>query len=163
MDERQKIQHLFQFDLWSNRKLVDLVTENAPFNEQETCISLLSHIINAQKIWYRRVIKSSTEDEVDIWYEYDLSMLKSKARKANQRWMDFIADHEVDLNSEIHYRNSKGIDYTNSVWEIASHIIIHGQHHRAQISLFLRNCDIKPPAIDYIHYARMSKSVESLN
>ena len=77
--------------------------------------------------------------------------------------MDFIADHEVDLDAEIHYQNSKGADYYNSAWEIINHLIIHGQHHRAQISLFLRNCDINPPAIDYIHYARMAKSAELLN
>ena len=163
MDERQKLQHLFQFDLWCTRTLVDMVTEHTPFKEQEKCISLLSHIINAQKIWYRRVIKSSTENEVELWAVHDLDILKSKARKANQRWMDFVADHEVNLDTEIHYQNSKGTTYSNSIWEICNHIIIHGQHHRAQISLFLRNCDIKPPAIDYIHFARMMKSAELLN
>jgi len=163
MDERQKMQHLFQFDLWCTNTLVDIVTEHAPFKEEQTCISLLSHIINAQKIWYRRVIKSSTENEVGIWEDHDLEILKSKGRKANQKWMDFIADHEVDLNTEIHYQNSSGTNYSNTVWEISNHLIIHGQHHRAQISLFLRNCDIKPPAIDYIHFARMAKSPEILN
>lgn len=163
MDLRQEMQHLFQFDLWCNHTLVDTITENEPFQEQETSISLLSHIINAQKIWYRRVIKSSTENEVGLWDEHDLNILKSKARKANQKWMDFIADHEVDMDAEIHYKNTKGIHYSNTVWEICNHLIIHGQHHRAQISLFLRNSDIKPPAIDYIHFARMVKSAELLN
>lgn len=163
MDLRQEMQHLFQFDLWCTHTLVDIVTESTPFKEQETCISLLSHIINAQKIWYRRVIKSSTENEVGIWDTHDLEILKNKARKANQKWIDFIADHEVNVEAEIHYQNSKGMNFSNSVWEVCNHLIIHGQHHRAQISLFLRNSDIKPPAIDYIHYARIAKSAELLN
>lgn len=163
MDERQKLQHLFQFDLWCNKTMIDTIIENTPFNEQEKSISLLSHIINAQKIWYRRVIKSSTENEVDLWTIYEPDMLKNKARKANQRWLDFIADHEVNMDAEIHYQNSKGMNYSNSVWEICNHLIIHGQHHRAQISLILRNSDINPPAIDYIHFARMAKSAELLN
>lgn len=163
MDQRQKMQNLFQFDLWCTNTLVDKVKEEAPFKEQDTCISLLSHIINAQKIWYRRVIRSSTEEEVGIWQDHDLEILTQKAKKANQKWMDFIADHEVDLDAEIHYQNSSGTQFSNTVWEISNHLIIHGQHHRAQISLFLRNCDIKPPAIDYIHFARMGKSVELLN
>lgn len=163
MDERQKMQNLFQFDLWCTNTLVDKVTKEAPFKEEGTCVSLLSHIINAQKIWYRRVIKSSTEEEVGIWQDHDLEILKKKAKKANQKWMDFIADHEVDLDAEIRYQNSSGKSFTNTVWQISNHLIIHGQHHRAQISLFLRNCDIKPPAIDYIHFARMGKSVELLN
>lgn len=163
MDERQKLQHLFQFDLWCTKTLVDMVTEHTPFEEQEKSISLLSHIINAQKIWYRRVIKSSTENEVGVWDLHDLDILKPKAGKANQRWIDFIADHEVNLDTEIHYQNSSGTKYSNSIWEICNHLIIHGQHHRAQISLLLRNCDIKPPAIDYIYFARLTKSAELLN
>lgn len=163
MDVRQEMQHLFQFDFWCTNTLVDMVADHSPFKEKQTCISLLSHIINAQKIWYRRVINSSMENEVGLWEDHDLEILKSKARKANQKWMDFIADHEVDLETEIHYQNSSGTNYNNSIWQICNHLIIHGQHHRAQISLFLRNCNIKPPAIDYIHFARMAKSAELLN
>lgn len=163
MDQRQKLQHLFEFDVWCTKTVIDAVTENVPFENQQRCISLLSHIINAQKIWYRRVIKHSTENEVDRWTVYDLDILKTKAKKANQRWVDFIADHDVNLDMEIHYQDSKGTTYGNTVWEICNHLIIHGQHHRSQISLYLRNCDIKPPAIDYILYARMAKSAELLN
>ncbi len=154
MDERQKLQHLFQFDLWCNRKLAELINEHAPFEEQDRSVALLSHIINAQKIWFRRVLQTSVEEEVGLWHEYELGELKHKARKTNRRWMNFIADNEVDLNAEIPYQNSKGTSYSNSVWQICNHLIIHGQHHRAQISLLLRNCDIEPPEIDYIFYAR---------
>ncbi|MDX1586972.1 MAG: DinB family protein, partial [Balneolaceae bacterium] len=128
--------------------------EEDSFKEKQHCISLLSHIINAQKIWYSRVVEHSKEDNTEFWTEYELDMLKPKARKASQKWIDFVADNDVNLDLSIEYQNSKGKNFKNTIWEICTHMVIHGQHHRAQISLLLRNCDINPPEIDYIHYAR---------
>lgn len=157
MDERQKIQQLFQFDLWCNRKLAGLVMDEAPFPELETGISFLSHIINAQEIWFYRVVKIPAPD-IELWGKHKPEELADKAEQAHQKWVDLIGDHEVDLDAVIHYSNSKGLSFQNSLWQIAHHLIIHGQHHRAQISLFLKKCDIKPPAIDYIFYARTGRA-----
>ncbi|TVR14906.1 MAG: hypothetical protein EA391_11960, partial [Balneolaceae bacterium] len=99
----------------------------------------------------------------DIWEEYETADIKREARQTTKKWLDLIADHEVDLDSVIHYNNSKGVGYSNSLWQICNHLIIHGQHHRAQISLFLRNSDIIPPAIDYIHYSRSELLNKKLN
>ena len=155
MNDRQKLQHLFQFDLWCTRKLTDLFIHKAPFREESACAAFNSHIINAQEIWYNRVTGNS-DSVVTSWTEYPMSDLKKKARKAHRKWMDLVADHEVNLDTEIFYQNSKGVDFHNSIWQICQHLIIHGQHHRAQISIFLRKCDINPPQIDYIHYARIN-------
>lgn len=154
MEERQKLQHLFQFDLWSNRKLADLFSEKGNFSEKAACSAFLSHIINAQEVWFYRVINLDIND-VGIWTEHPLNELKSKAKNAQQKWIDLIGDHEIDLDTLIHYQNSKGTPYQNPLWQICQHLIIHGQHHRAQISLLLRKCDIAPPPIDYIYYTRL--------
>jgi uncharacterized damage-inducible protein DinB len=163
MDERQKLQHLFQFDLWCSHKLVNLFQSNEPFREQEACEAFLSHIINAQKIWFNRVIRLPADDDLDTWTEYLLNEMKLEAEEATQLWIDLIGDHEIDLNSRIHYKNSQGVDFSNELWQICNHLIIHGQHHRAQISIFLRNCDINPPSIDYIHFARSGLATTNIN
>ncbi len=163
MTERQKLQHLFMFDLWCTRKLTDLINEKAPFKQDVACAAFLSHIINAQKIWWNRIVRLPKNDDPDIWEEYDTADIKREARQTTQSWLDLIADHEVELDSIIHYSNSQGVNYSNSLWQICNHLIIHGQHHRAQISLFLRNSDINPPAIDYIHYARSEFSNKNIN
>ncbi len=163
MDERQKLQHLFHFDLWCSRKLTNLFQQYHPFKEQEACEAFLSHIINAQKIWFNRVIRLPADDDLNTWTEYSLDEMKQEAQETTQLWMDLIGDHEVDLNTKIFYKNSQGVDYSNSLWQICNHLIIHGQHHRAQISIFLRNCDIKPPSIDYIHFSRAGITNTNLN
>lgn len=152
--ERQKLQYLFQFDLWCTRKLTDFLIDLDPFDEIVACKAFLSHIINAQEIWFHRVIGFEDTD-VETWREFDFDELKEEARSMHKKWISLIGDHEVDMNSVIHYQNSKGKIYQNSLWQICHHLIIHGQHHRAQISLFLRKAGIDPPPIDFIHYTRL--------
>ncbi|PWN07752.1 DinB family protein [Rhodohalobacter mucosus] len=153
MDDRQKIQHLFQFDLWCNRKLAEKLIAEEDFEQRSACVAFLSHIINAQKIWYNRVIDLEIE-ATDIWQEYQPDEISSKARKIQVKWLNLIGDHEVNLETVIYYTNSKGVEYQNPLWQICHHLIIHGQHHRAQISLLLRKSGIEPPASDYIFYTR---------
>lgn len=151
MDERQKLQRLFQFDLWCTRKLTGFMYSDMKCNEKPACMAFLSHIVNVQQNWYNRVTDSETEP-VDVWFEYDPSELRMKARQIQIKWIDLIGDHDVDLNSLVYFRNSEGVEYTALLRQICHHLIIHGQHHRAQITLLFRKCGIEPPALDYADY-----------
>ena len=156
--ERQKLQYLFQFDLWCTRKLSDFLDEGEEFDEIVACRAFLSHIINTQEIWFHRVI-GFVDSDVETWGEFEPDEIKEEAKSIHKKWISLIGDHEVDMDSVIHYQNSKGVNYKSSLWQICHHLIIHGQHHRAQISLFLRKAGIEPPPIDFIHYSRLdSKS-----
>jgi len=153
MDKRQSIQQLYIFDLWCSHKLTDFIHDAGEFRERKTCLSLLSHIINAQQIWFERILGIDI-NHTTPWDEIDLENIKSEAGDIHKRWIDLIGDHDLDLESRIVYQNSAGVTYMNSVTDICSHIILHGQHHRAQISLLLSRSGISPPAIDYINYVR---------
>lgn len=153
MDNRQSIQQLFIFDLWCTRKLTDLIKESGDFRERASCTTFLSHIINAQRIWFDRVIDLDISD-AQPWDELDIDIIKKEAKEVHQLWIDLIGDHEMDLNAHIIYKNSAGMNFINTFAEICNHLILHGQHHRAQISLLVSRSGIKPPSIDYIHYLR---------
>jgi len=156
MDSRQSLQHLFIFDLWCNRKLADLIVKEGAFRERDACIGFLSHIINAQRIWFDRVIDLSILD-VEPWDGIDIQEMKREAKETHQMWIDLIGDHDMDLDAKIYYQNSAGVSFVNSFTDICKHLILHGQHHRAQISLLLSRSGIRPPEIDYIQYMRIKK------
>lgn len=153
MDNRQSIQRLFIFDLWCTRKLTDFIRDSSEFREQASTTAFLSHIINAQRIWFNRVIDIKTAD-TDPWHEYPIDDIKQEAKSVHKLWIDLIGDHDMDMDARIVYQNSAGMNFVNSFSEICQHLILHGQHHRAQISLLLSRSGIKPPPIDYIHYLR---------
>lgn len=157
MSKRQRLQQLFMFDLWCSRKLTDLILKNERFKERTACAAFLSHIIITQKIWYSRVTGLNEDLNLDHWMEYDAGNLKSKAKKSIQKWMDLVGDHDVHLDKMVQYQHSKGVTCQNTLQDICHHLIIHGQYHRGQISLLLRNSDIKPPNIDFINYVRFDE------
>ncbi|CAN5490671.1 hypothetical protein BH23BAC3_BH23BAC3_26820 [soil metagenome] len=153
MDSQQAIQRLFIFDLWCTRELTDFIKVSGEFRERKLCTALLSHIINSQRIWFDRVLSMDIAD-VNLWDEIDIDEMKQHAQEANQLWIDLIGDHEMDIDTRIVYQNFAGVNYMNTFTEICNHLILHGQHHRAQISLLLSRSEITPPSIDYIHYLR---------
>jgi len=161
--DRKQLLHLFQFDLWCTRKLTNLYFKHEPFAQQEAILAFISHIINAQKIWFQRMMPLPFFEDIDVWFEYTPEEIKSEAKQTSQLWMDLLEDADVDLDKKITYQNSAQITFQNSIREICHHLIIHGQHHRAQISIFLNNCDIKPPSIDYIHFARSKNIAKNLS
>lgn len=152
-DSRQSLQKLFIFDLWCTRRLTGLLSEEQKFNNRRECLSFLSHIINAQRIWFDRVLDINTAP-AELWHEYKLEELKPEAMEIHKMWIDLIGDHDMNMDARITYQNSKGVNFSNHFSEICNHVILHGQHHRAQINLLLRQSGIKPPAIDYIYYLR---------
>lgn len=162
--DRQQLQHLFQFDLWCNRKLINLYFKHEPFAKQEAILAFISHIINAQKIWFQRMMPIPFfDDDIDVWFEYSADEIKGEAKQTSQLWMELLEDPDIDLDKKITYQNSIQVTFQNSIREICHHLVIHGQHHRAQISIFLNNCDINPPSIDYIHFARSKNIVKNLS
>jgi len=156
MDDRQSLQKLFIFDLWCSRKIADLLLETPVFSNRPACAAFLSHIINAQNIWYGRVLgRDITAHE--LWEEFDISDIKQEAKTAHKQWIDLIGDHDIDMDTTLVYQNTKGVTYSSRFSDICTHLILHGQHHRAQINLLLGQANIQPPPIDYIHYMRSIK------
>jgi uncharacterized damage-inducible protein DinB len=156
MEQRQALQLLFTYDLWCTRKLLDHINEHAPFKKDVACLAFLAHIVNIQEIWFSRVISTSF-CETEKWDEYKAGVLRKKAKNLNKKWLDLIGDHEVELESEIIFFTEKRVKKRAVLEDICKHLIIHGEFHRGQILLFLRNCDIKPPMIDYSVYRSSSR------
>ena len=153
MATRQQLQQLFQFDLWSARKLTDTLLASSDFPEKAACFALLSHIVNVQKHWFQRGVIIDLEP-VDTWHEYEPGSLKRKARESAQLWIDLIGDHEVDLSAMISHRSSSGEERFLPIEEVCRHLIVHGQHHRAQVALMLGKGGVKAPKVDFNHFSQ---------
>lgn len=153
MNERQSIQRLFIFDLWCTRKITDLLIEKTEFSSRTACIAFLSHIVNAQRIWYGRVLDRDISN-IDLWHQFNVENIKPKAKEIHKQWIDLIGDHDLEMDTHLVYQNMKGVTYASRFSQICIHLILHGQHHRAQINLLLGQSEIDAPPIDYIHYIR---------
>ena len=61
---------------------------------------------------------------------------------------------EADLDSPIHYRNTRNQEFTSRIVDILTHVVIHGAYHRGQIARVLGVSAGSTVNTDFITFAR---------
>lgn len=142
----------FQYNQWATRRILEtLQSSDGP---PARAVDLLSHLLRAQDVWFGRV-RGTEHAELALWVEEDLKACAERAASSAERWHRLLDRcSSEDLNEPVAYTNSSGTAFETPLRDIASHVINHGTHHRAQIALVLRKAGIAPPATDYIFYVR---------
>gem|GEM_PF-3141648 len=59
------------------------------------------------------------------------------------------------LESDLEYKNSKGLEFANPLWHVVSHIFNHQTHHRGQVTALLSQSGIDPGITDFMITAMM--------
>jgi len=143
------INELFDYNFYCNKRLTEECNrlEYVP----EKTIALFSHILNAHHIWNSRLL--AQKREFDIFQIQPLTAWEGIHYDNQKNSFDIITN--VDrFEKRLDYETTEGEFYSNTVQEMLFHIINHSTHHRAQISVDLRNNGIEPLALDYIFYKR---------
>lgn len=155
MTEVNQLKQLFAYDRWANGIIADVLRQ-ASFAERSEAIGLLAHIVAAQQVWLRR-IRGKSAAGLALWPgEADVSTLAEQADALHGRWLQLLGNADFHSGRRVRYQNSGGEIFNNALGGILHHVIIHGQHHRAQIAAQLRSAGITPPATDFIFYLRQS-------
>jgi uncharacterized damage-inducible protein DinB len=155
MESADRLLRLFDYDNWANEQLLLGLQDNLGFEGSEEAVTYFAHIAGSQQMWYYR-IKGNSLDDINIWPDYGLPEALQNLKTLNQQWKRLISTGKNNLDKIISYTNTKGTPYDTSISDILYHIIIHGQHHRAQIAKLLRNAEISPPATDFIFFTRIN-------
>ena len=153
MEAPNQFLRLFNFDMWANEQVLFTLQEHLPFEGSEECVTYFAHIAGTQELWYHR-IKDTPLDALAVWPEYGLATAIQKLNTLSANWKRLIGGSNNDLDRIISYQNSKGISYDTMFSDILHHVIIHGQHHRAQIAKLIRNAKVTPLATDFIFFSR---------
>ncbi|WP_411029558.1 DinB family protein [Spongiimicrobium sp. 3-5] len=140
---------LFDYNFYCNKKLIELC--NGLQEVPENSVKLFSHTLNAHHIWNARIL--GKKSAYDVWQIHDIKDW-GDIHYENQRSSFEITTNADDFDKRIDYETTEGRLFTNTLQDILFHIINHSTHHRAQISTDLRNNDIEPIPMDYIHYKR---------
>lgn len=137
-----------EYDLWANQHTLRAIKKVQDESILSELTRLFAHLFKAQIIWYNRIQK--IQEKVEIWGNYTMEECESLLNDSHAM-LEGIASK---LGGQCAYTNSKGKSFEDTVDDIFEHVIIHGQHHRAQIFLLLRKAGFEPPTTDYIFYKR---------
>lgn len=137
-----------EYDLWANQQILAALQKLPDSSERQECIRLFAHLFKAQIIWYNRIYQIN--DRVEIWGDYTIEECASLLNDS----IDMLEGIAAKNNEECAYTNTKGKAFNQSIADIFEHVIIHGEHHRAQFLQLIRQNGTKPPTTDYIFYLR---------
>tara|TARA_R110002049_G_scaffold45966_1_gene133765 strand:+ start:595 stop:1035 length:441 start_codon:yes stop_codon:yes gene_type:complete len=139
---------LLNYDSWANSKIFRSLGQLPESKERSQISILFAHILTAQLMWVNRIKKEPLP--ADTWPSLSIQEIETHLQHNLRKLKELISKKD----EVIHYKNSKGEIFTNSVEEILVHLTIHGQHHRAQIATLLRQAGQTPPATDFIFFIR---------
>jgi len=143
---------LFAFDHWANLVSLDAVAPVA--DRVPRSMAWLNHVLGAKYIWLARV--TSTAPPFGVTPTFAPAELHHQFEAVHGGWMHYLATQsDADVARAIHYTNLKGDPFSSPLGDILTHLPIHGQHHRGQVNADLRAAGVTPPAIDFIHAARI--------
>lgn len=144
-----------KYNNWANLLLFDALVANAD-SLPESCISLFSHIINAQLIWLSRI--NGAKPSVNVWQLHDLETCNNLLQESIKALTEIDYTEKMD-SPAIKYANSAGDHFETSLTDILLHVFNHGTYHRAQIAKAMKLHHLKPVNTDYIQYIRQQPGV----
>jgi uncharacterized damage-inducible protein DinB len=146
---------LFEYNHWANQLVLNVLKDNQV--QDEYCLKMFSHVINAQFIWHRRIVEVS--NEYKIWDIWSFEEMHNSLQNNYELWMQYLSQlTDNELNRTFAYTNSAGDSFENIVEDALAHLVNHATYHRAQVAKRLRDLDIKPAHTDYISYRRAKKN-----
>lgn len=114
---------------------------------------LFSHVLTAQHIWAKRILKEKPAK--GVWELQDKSTFKTLSEE-NAKLFDQILKN-ASLDEVISYTNSAGEEFESVVRDILLHVGNHSTYLRAQIASMLKRAGHVPPITDYIMLKRTNQ------
>jgi len=167
---------LAQFNTWYNGELyrhagtlsdADRKLDRGAFFK--SIHNTLDHILLCDRMWLGRIERSSlpfpslsgatlvsAHTSIDSGVSQDWDELCAARAETDRVIEAFVRELTPRLlDSDLHYKNSKDIDFCMPLWHVVSHFFNHGTHHRGQVTTLLMQAGIDPGTTDFIIAAMM--------
>ncbi len=141
----------FSYDEWANREVLNAIRTAGGANQRS--LQLMSHILAAELVWLERLTQQP--QSVPVWPEPDLAQCEAQATKLGGQWLEFLDLLTAgDVSQSIRYKNSKGEEWTSTIVDVLTHVVMHSAYHRGQIASHMRANGQTPAYTDFIHGVR---------
>ncbi len=148
----------FSYDDWANKEVLAAIraaghssADQGPANHRS--LQLMSHILAAERLWLERL--QQKPQSVPVWPEPNLAQCEAQAAEMGGQWLAFLDLITAgDVSQSISYKNSKGEQWTSTVVDVLTHVVVHSAYHRGQIASHMRASGQTPAYTDFIHSVR---------
>ena len=145
------IQHLFRYDDWANREVVDALQRLS--TPPPRSVKILAHIVSAERLWLERL--RSEKQTYPVWPDFTIQQCQQEVQPLGELWAAYLSSFaETDLERAVSYQNTKGETWRSHKRDILMHVVLHSAYHRGQIATDMRAAGFSPAYTDFIHAIR---------
>ena len=149
----------FAYDEWANREVLNAIraagakdSGNSAAATNDRCNSCP---ISLPPNWSGSSGLKQQPQSVPVWPEPDLAQCEAQAAKLGGQWIEFLDLITAgDVSQSISYKNSKGEQWTSTIVDVLTHVVMHSAYHRGQIASHMRANGQTPAYTDFIHGVR---------
>lgn len=154
---RDDIQLLFDYNYWASHRLLATAAQASPAQltqplpmPWETILGTFGHMLSAEWVWRQRCQEGvSPAALLDPKQFTTLEVLQQRWAQEEAAMRGFIAQlDETQLHAPVHYKNTRGVAFTRTLWQLLAHVVNHGTQHRSEIALFLTEFGHSPGDLD---------------
>lgn len=114
--------------------------------------TIYAHLVAAEHVWLARL--EGRMPAHPVWPSLGVDEAAALARESAAGLRALAALAPAELARDVTYRNSAGVEFTNTVSDVLAHVALHGSYHRGQLALLARQGGGAPAATDYIAFVR---------
>jgi uncharacterized damage-inducible protein DinB len=157
------LQQHWEYNIWATNRLMASTRELSPDelnrdfkSADRSVLETIVHLFWAERIWLNR-FKSAPALSRPAPGNHSFDYVESEWPALQDEWREYL-DKVDDAAAVIMYRDLKGQEWTQPLWQLLFHIVNHGTHHRGQVSGFLRAMNYTPPPLDFVLFHRLRAS-----
>jgi uncharacterized damage-inducible protein DinB len=162
------LRDLWEHHSWSFEQFLDAASAlvDEEFQRQlgisySSVHGILAHTVGAEMVWLKRVLRNESMARVPGVKELpDLAAIETAWEETREGWQSVL--ESGDLDRVIHYRNTKGQEFSDAVWRVMAHLVDHSATYRGILISALRILGRTPPATGVITYTRIASGKYSL-
>jgi uncharacterized damage-inducible protein DinB len=157
------LQTLYDYNYWANERILNAAARVTP--EQYAAPAHLSHgslrgtLVHtyvAEFVWRLRCHEGVSPTSLPGEADFPTLDLLSERWQEEERLMRLYIGSLADegLQEIVHYTNTKGVPYSNRLWNLLVHVVNHGTQSRAEAGLALASYGHSPGDLDMVLYFR---------
>lgn len=153
---------LFDYTVWANHRVMRAAATLAPDDFRRDLHSshggvrgTLAHILSAEWLWVERFKGVNPPGLMDEGDFPDVVALRDRwavVEEHRRSWLGSLRPKA--LAETLHYRDTKGHQHAQPLWQLVQHVANHSTYHRGQVMLLLRQLGAKPVSTDLVFWDR---------
>jgi uncharacterized damage-inducible protein DinB len=152
----ETLRELFAYNYWARDRQLDACAKltNEQFvqpmgNSFSSLRDTLAHLIAAEWIWKEGWLgRSPTSFPKPTDYP-DLAAIQEAWKPVEKDVRDYLAGvSEETVAGRFTATNTRGETFSYPLWRSMLHVANHQTYHRGQVTMFLRQFGVEPPALD---------------